>query len=52
MGMALRLKRGSLTKPSTEVKKVAKSMSASKIRDFAKKPGIHSKPIRYHNRSV
>ena len=44
-GMALRYKRGGLTKPSTQVKRMAK-MTASQLGDFARKP----KGMRYHKR--
>ena len=48
MGMALRYKRGELSRPSAEVKKVAGSMKESQLHDFAKKPGHHATPMRYH----
>lgn len=40
MGMALAYKRGALSKPSLKIKKVAKSMSESQLRDFAKTRGF------------
>ena len=52
-GMALAMKRGQLTKPPHKggpVQKMAKSMSESQLRDFAKKPkkkpGHHGTPMR------
>ena len=54
-GMALAKKRGELTKPPRKggpVQKMAKSMSESQLRDFAKKPkrkpGHHGTPMKYH----
>lgn len=48
MAMALRHKRGELSKPSVAVKKVAKGMSEGQLRDFAVKSRHHAKPFRYH----
>lgn len=50
MAMALRLKRGELSKPSAEVKKVATGMSEKKLREFAKSSTHHKSPMRYHKR--
>ncbi len=48
--MSLRLKRGQLSKPSTSVKRIAKTMSERQLHDYSVK-AQHAKPYRYHNGS-
>jgi hypothetical protein len=53
-GMALAAKKGQLPKPSPLVKRLATSMKRKQLTDFARTPslGLHSKSIRYHNKST
>jgi hypothetical protein len=49
MAMSMRYKRGELTKPSGEVKRVAKGMSEGQLREYAVKPKRehHGTPFRH-----
>lgn len=53
-GMALAAKKGQLPNPSPLVKRLATSMKRKQLTDFARTPslGLHSKSIRYHNKST
>jgi hypothetical protein len=52
--MALAAKKGQLPNPSPLVKRLATSMKRKQLTDFARTPslGLHSKSIRYHNKST